>query len=149
MPALLRLSCIRCMQLQLQSQLHLDTYQEEHALRDQITIRASIGLQGRKQWHRSQLEKLNSMGPGAQYAATGQPVTTCAAQTCPVTAEEQRLGRLLQCFKVCCKVDVMRFEQPCEPIWEKCATCVTGAWRALPCQRPGRDLESIGYHCPL
>jgi hypothetical protein len=31
-------------------------------------------IQARTVWHRSQLEKLNSMGPGAQYAATGLPV---------------------------------------------------------------------------
>jgi hypothetical protein len=38
--------------------------------------------QGRKQWHRSQLEKLNSMGPGAQYAATGQPVRILQTLQC-------------------------------------------------------------------
>jgi hypothetical protein len=38
------------------------------------TLHFTHVLQARTVWHRGQLEKLNSMGPGAQYAATGQPV---------------------------------------------------------------------------
>lgn len=61
-------------------------------------------LQGRKQWHRSQLEKLNSMGPGEQYAATGQPVTTVSRPAFVAARMTERPRPLLRCAgcRACC-----------------------------------------------